>query len=126
MRVAFLIIAIMLCVAATKGCCELCEGAQPAARKVVALVFYFDGCVHCEVLHKDIDKTLKPIGWKVGAGGDIDYVDVYSTDARKDKYGKIRSCPTIILIDGNEKEIGRSGSMSATKLSEWINRERQK
>jgi len=102
------------------------EESPKKLRNVQALVFHFDGCVHCARLHADIDKTLVPLGWVLGTKGDIDFVDIKSADKRAKAYGPIRAVPLIILIDpATGKEISRSGGISAKKLSEVINLARQ-
>lgn len=89
------------------------------------LIFGFDECPACVVLHRTIRRELVTKGWRVGPlpTDDLEDIDVKGPDPRVRTYaqGGGWSCPTLVIVDQSGKELARRpGPMKGDDLIAWL------
>lgn len=94
----------------------------PAAR---CLIFGFDSCGDCRILYRDIRRDLVPHGWKIGTTPDCDFekIDVKGSDPRANKFKPAGgwNCPTLVIVDANDRELTRKvGGLQTDDLVAWL------
>jgi thioredoxin 1 len=89
---------------------EVLEAGRP-----VLVDFWAERCLPCVMLGDTLDELAEPLGSLVT----IVKINVDENPVTPQKYG-VSSLPTLMIFDGREVRASHVGSLSKSRLREWV------